>query len=114
MDYANLARVFSERAGCLDVWAKALEGWEMWKSTVIQSWRDEGRVQGQRDLLVEMVRLRYPNLAPELLVRIEQSNDPEAIRRWSAALLTASDQATFEAALTADNGQTTRGNSPQG
>ena len=43
MDYANLARVFAERAGCLPVWAVALEGWEMWKSTVIESWRSEGR-----------------------------------------------------------------------
>src|SRR5262249_13360544 len=35
MDYANLAKVFAERAGCLAVWDAALEGWEMWKSTVI-------------------------------------------------------------------------------
>jgi hypothetical protein len=108
MDYANLARVFAERAGCLDVWKKALEGWQMWKSKVIQEWRDDGRVQGrvegQRDLLVKMVKLKYPNLPGELLTRIEKSDDPAALEAWSAALLTRPDQAAFEAALGTANG----------
>jgi hypothetical protein len=114
MDYANLAKVFADRAGWVGVWSKALEGWQMWKSTVIQSWRDEGRVLGQRELLVEMVRLKYPTLSAELLAQIEKSDDPEAIRRWSTAFATAIDQAGFETALTADNGHAAGGNKSKG
>jgi len=67
----------------------------MWKSTVIEGWRIEGR----RDMLVEQVRARYPNLAPELLERIKATTDSSAIQRWSIVFATAADQATFEAAL---------------
>jgi hypothetical protein len=108
MDYANLARVFAERAGGLDIWGKALEGWEMWKSTVIQSWcddgRNEGRVMERREMLLKMVRLKYPTLSGELLARIEKSVDPERLEAWCIAFATATDQATFEAALAASNG----------
>ncbi len=122
MDYANLARVFAERAGRLDVWKKALEGWQMWKSKVIQEWRDEGwklgrdegRVQGQRDLLVKMVKLKYPNLPGELLARIEKSDDPAALEAWSAALLTRPDQTAFVAALGTANGTAAAGKKPEG
>jgi hypothetical protein len=110
IEYANLARVFAERAGCPEVWKKALEGWQMWKSTYIQSWRDEGRVQGQRDQLVKMVKLKYPKLSGELLARIERSDDPAALDAWSAAFATAPDQTAFETALDAANGQAGAGN----
>lgn len=130
MDYAGLTRVFAERTGCLQQWSEALEGWEMWKSQVIEGWRKEGRSEGlkegrseglkegrsegQKALLLDLVQDRYPALPLALLERIRASADVESIRRWSRALLSCPDQAAFEAALSADadGSTTTNGSHP--
>jgi hypothetical protein len=52
--------------------------------------------------LVELVQIRYPTLAPELLERIKASTDADAIQRWCVAFATAVDQAAFEVALTSE------------
>jgi hypothetical protein len=114
IEYANLARVFADRAGCPDVWKKALEGWQMWKSAYIQEWRDKGRVEGQRELLLKMVKRKYPTLSGELLARIEKSDDPAALEAWSMACATTTNQVAFETALGSVNGNAAAGNPPQG
>jgi hypothetical protein len=65
---------------------------------------NESRMEGQRDMLLKMIEVRYPSLAPELLEAIKASTDAKAILRWSIALVKAADQAAFEAALA--NGRT--------
>jgi hypothetical protein len=90
-DYAGLALVFAERAGCLPVWKQALEGWEMWQSQVVKRWKDEGRAEGraegmltnQRNNLLQALRHHLKvEIPPDLVALIEQTTDMEVLKRW--------------------------------
>jgi hypothetical protein len=79
--------VFAERAGCLPVWKKALEGWEMWHSQVVQQWKDEGRAEGelrtQRSNLLQILRLQFKvEIPPDLVTLIEQTTSMDVLNRW--------------------------------
>ena len=95
--------MFAERAGCLGIWRKALEGWNMWQSQVIKEWKDAGRAEGhaeggaegtlrtlRRDVLKALrVRLQI-EVPPDLAQAIERIADVEVLNRWFEAALNAS------------------------
>jgi hypothetical protein len=80
--YASLAQVFAEPAGRADIWRSALEGWEMWKSTVIQEWKAEMA----RDMLLRFLEGRFTAPLPEEIVTaIAETTDPDILSRWAVA-----------------------------
>jgi hypothetical protein len=78
-DWAGLSKVFADRVGCLRVWEKALEEWGMWKSKVIEEWRNDAR----REDLLRLLELRFPGQVTEdLSGRIAAEKDEAKLRRW--------------------------------
>lgn len=59
-DWAGLVKDFADRVGCLDVWSRALEGWNVWKFKLIKEWQTEGRTEGQKQSLLRMLDRRFP------------------------------------------------------
>jgi hypothetical protein len=95
-EHAALALVFAELVGRREIWARALEGWNMRESVVVEGWREEGRQEG------EMARLRKDVLrALALRFRITVPSDIEA----SVKALTDRDELSrwFDATQTSDN-----------
>ena len=91
-DYAGLARVFAERAGCLPAWERALEGFDMWQSQVIKEWKDEGRKEGRQEgqreamqaALLQVLRRRFKEEPPQALAQlIQQTTNLETLSRWT-------------------------------
>src|SRR5439155_3243526 len=58
-DYAGLALVFAEWAGCLPAWRQALEGFDMWESQVLKERENVGRLAEKRDDLLKLLRTRF-------------------------------------------------------
>jgi hypothetical protein len=92
-DYAGLALVFASLAGCFSEWKRALEGWNMRTSEVIDGWRAEGRaeglVQARRADVLRLLQLRFKVPIPaDLAAEIGALNDPDELTRWldSAAI----------------------------
>ncbi|MGL4552451.1 MAG: hypothetical protein ACRC33_14830 [Gemmataceae bacterium] len=90
-DWAGLVKVFADRVGCLPVWEKALEGWAMWKSKVIEEWRNDGRAQGiaegqheeRRGNLLRLMELRFPGqVTEELSRRVAAEPDLNKLKQW--------------------------------
>jgi hypothetical protein len=75
-EYAGVARVFADRAGSLPLWQTTLEGMGVWKSTVIEGWRQEGAIQQLRDNVLKVLAVRFPvELPPDLDLAIRHTSD---------------------------------------
>jgi hypothetical protein len=95
-DYAALALVFAELAHCADVWKRGLEGWNMIQSKQILEWKNAGRLEHAREVLLRAAQVRFRGQLPRKFVkRVEASEDLEELRRWFNAALTAEDWETF-------------------
>jgi hypothetical protein len=84
-EIAGLARVFAEWVGRIDVWEKALEGWEMetWKSKTIETWRAQGRIETQRANLLRVMQLKFRVEIPaELIQLIQGTKDLKTLADW--------------------------------
>ncbi len=46
--YGALALLFAEKAGCLDPWKKAMEGWNVEESVVVNEWIKQGEEKGEK------------------------------------------------------------------
>jgi hypothetical protein len=103
-----LALTFGELAGCLAVWEKALEGWNMLESKVVNEWialgekrgeargRVEGEVRGRLTTLQEDIlralEVRFRSPPPEDVRRmVHDQADTAVLRRWWDLALTAGD-----------------------
>jgi hypothetical protein len=86
-EYAPLAQIFAERAGCLPVWKPQLEGWEMWKSQVIAGWKnsgiDDGVLRERQQTLLWLIKERFPE-APmaEVETAICAQTDVNLLLNW--------------------------------
>ncbi len=86
-DYGGLARVFARLTPKRSAWTRALEGWEMPKSPVVEEWRQEGRLEGriqaERAKLIEAIELKFHTEVPaELREAIETMTDAAELDRW--------------------------------
>ena len=97
-DWAGLAKVFADRVGCLDVWEKSLEGWAMWKSKVIEEWRQDGRQEGRQegrqdgrsDAIIDFLKARFPGqLTDEVAKRITAERAEAKLKEWISLAATA-------------------------
>jgi hypothetical protein len=112
LEHGVLALTFAELAGCLAAWEKALEGWNMLESKVVNEWiaigekrgeaRGEarGKAQGRADALLSLLEFRFGSPLPEEIHRlIAEQTDPGILQQWFTLALPASDLDQWRASL---------------
>ncbi len=62
--YSAIALVFAELTDRTEVWRTALEGWNMRESAIALEWKAEGRLEGERDALLRILRLKFQTAVP--------------------------------------------------
>jgi hypothetical protein len=103
-EFAGLALIFAELAGCRPVWEKGLEDFNVLQSQIMQEVRAKGRAEGEarasRSALVRYLRKRYPDVPADLIALVEAQTDPELLARWFDAALDAVSLDAVRAAFT--------------
>lgn len=84
-DYGGLALVFAEAAGRLDLWTKALEGWNVQQSVVVERWRAEGEARGRAEMVIAMLEDRFGTVPAELVAAIRGTTDADRLRQFGRA-----------------------------
>jgi hypothetical protein len=69
------ALIFADLVKRSELWERALEGWDMQTSQVVDRWRAEGQLEARRDDLVALLEKRFGSLPQDLLERIQASTD---------------------------------------
>lgn len=82
-DYAGLALVFAEAAGCSDPWKQALHGWNMKQSQQVLQWQAEERAEA----LLEVLQLKFGPVPGDLETGIRASTDRGQLKQWLAAAM---------------------------
>ena len=103
-ELANLAKLFAELARTASVWEKALRGWSMTESPLVNKWQEEARKQARIETRMEDVRraiyLRFGTPVPaDLEEQLAAINNKAELDRWFDASLTAFSLDTFRAAV---------------
>ena len=93
-DLGTVALVFAELAGRYAAWAKALEGFDMTESNVVNRWvqeaRDQARIEEARENLVRVLRRRFPVvLTDDVLGSINAQPSLPMLHDWFDAAITA-------------------------
>lgn len=84
-----LVRVFAELSGSQDVWNRALEGFNVRQSVVVNEWKAEGKAEAVRDIL----ETRFGTLPSEVAAKVDQTREGDTLKRW---LVLAVQAATLE------------------
>jgi hypothetical protein len=117
-DYGGLALVFADLADRQEVWAQALEGWNVKQSRQVLEWQAEARQEAdlerfRRDIL-RALELRYRGPVPtDLAAQVAALTDLEVLSQWFDATQTADNLEAFRASidqLASANGSQTPGN----
>ncbi len=77
---AGLTLVFAELADRVEVWKRALEGWNVRKSQVVEEWRDEARAETWHESLLTLLENRFGTVPLELVQRIQATTDVGRLR----------------------------------
>ncbi len=77
-DYRNLALVFAELARNKTAWHAGLEGWNEMRSALVDSWKEEGRVEKARELLIALGGRRHGEPDAEAARSIKALTDEDA------------------------------------
>ncbi len=77
----GLARVFAEAAGCREAWDKALEGWNVVESQVVNEWIGMGEARGKIEDVLEVLAARLGQVPTELAASIRSVKDLGVLRR---------------------------------
>jgi hypothetical protein len=86
-NYAALALIFAELTRHQALWQKTLEGWNVRKSPIVEEWKAEGKAEGYRQALLQLLRLRFPTpLDRELLAVVEAEADLAKLSQWVDAV----------------------------
>lgn len=100
--YAGLALVFADLAGCVSVWKQGLEGWNMRKSVVVEEWREEGRIEAFRFLVLRRLQQRFPDAtSPEITAAVQTQTNPDELIRWLDLIDNAASLEAFRTAINA-------------
>jgi hypothetical protein len=90
-DYAGLALVMAEKRGRKDLWTEGLEGFNVEKSIIVESWKAEGELRRARADIKDVLEKKFcVTLPAEVQTAISQQADPAILSQWliSAALAT--------------------------
>ena len=72
------------------MWEKTLEGWAMWKSKVIEEWRQDGRQAERREVILHTLAVRFPGqVSEELMRRVAAEAEKKKLDEWFDLALTA-------------------------
>jgi len=94
-----LTRVFIELSEYRELWRDRLKELKVVKSPYLESIRQEARLEGRIDSIIESLRVRFPDqVTDDLRGKIEQTHDAEKLRGWFNKALTASSLAEFRQA----------------
>jgi hypothetical protein len=108
-EYAGLAWVFADLAGCLPAWKKGLEGWNVQESQIVREWQAEARAKGRqegrqetlRDNLLKLLAVRSSGAVPaDVLAAVQAQTDADRLSQWFDLLLAGATLEQFRAALT--------------
>jgi len=101
-EFGGLARIFAEAAGRKSRWDEALKEWNVIESLTVLEWinqgRVEGRVEGQREVLLSILADKFGAVPAELSQSIQQSANHDVLRQWASAAARAATLAEFRAA----------------
>jgi len=87
--------VFAEAAGRRDVWAQALQGWNMTQSQQVLEWMAEGKAEGKAETLLEVLELKFGPVPADLATAIRGTADLAKLKQWVAAAVAATSLADF-------------------
>jgi hypothetical protein len=98
--YAGLALVFADLVGCLDVWQKRLEDWNVERSRVTLEWEARAELRTRRADLLEALQLRFGQPVPADMVQIvEAEANMATLHLWFQRALTAANLGEVRATL---------------
>jgi hypothetical protein len=90
----TLAVVFAGLTDCDDVWRKALEGFDVMESKIVNEWKAEAERKGERlakvEMILRLVQKRYGEVPEELGKAIRACDDKAKFDAWLDATVTAS------------------------
>jgi hypothetical protein len=96
----GLVRVFAEKAGCVEVWRQALEGWNVTESQVVREWtakaREETAAKTRAEDLVLFLQERFGELPESLNKILVATQDQEQLNRWIRLAAKARDLPHFQ------------------
>jgi hypothetical protein len=103
-DLGKIALVFADLAGHYAAWEKALEGYEMTESNVVNRWvqeaREQARIEEARENLLRIVRRRFPTaLTPEVVEVINTQPSLQILHDWFDTAIAAFSPEAFVAVL---------------
>jgi hypothetical protein len=103
-EFGALALVFAELARTAAVWNKALKGWNMTESAIVNRWQDEARKEARIETRMEDVRraiyLRFGAPVPaDLEDQLAAIKSKAELDHWFDASLTAPSLDAFRAAV---------------
>jgi hypothetical protein len=99
-EYAGVALMFAELAGCLAVWKTGLEGWNVKTSQLVEEWKAEGDLRTSRGKLLRALQVRFgPDLPVDLQQAVAGQHDLATLDRWFDLALTAASLDHFRAAF---------------
>ena len=90
--FAAPALVLSEAAGRESIWTKALEDWNVQKSTIVEGWvkqaRVEGRVEESRAIMLRQGKKKFGRLpTKKQQAELDTIDDPAKLQALSERLL---------------------------
>ena len=102
-EYAVLVTVFAEKTGLDIVWAKALEGWNVTESKVVNGWiakgeakgEIKGRAEGLASAVVAVLESRFQSVPADLNAGIRGTTDLATLQAWVPVAATAPTLADF-------------------
>ena len=98
----KLVLVFAELARCLEPWNKALEGFAVIRSVVVERWKDEaraeGRAEGRAELLHAVLKAKFDPLPGDLLAKLGEERSLGELMKWTVAAATADSLEQFRRA----------------
>jgi hypothetical protein len=100
-DYGAIVSHFAVLSKREAQWRAGLEGWDMLQSPFVEEWKAEGRAEGQRIALLELLETRFGTPIPsDLVTTIEGQADIEILSRWFKSAIRAKSLKAFRAELT--------------
>jgi hypothetical protein len=97
---ASIATVFAELVGNAIVWKRALEGFDMTESQVVNEWVAQAEIRKQRQLLLRLLNKRFPGEIPSDVTKLlNEQESSELLNYWFDAAASATTFAEFMAVL---------------
>src|SRR5262249_46280661 len=104
-NYGALALVLAEKRDRKDLWAKALEGWNVQESPIMREWLREAEEKGMRSMLLHQLRSRFSEPLPaDVVASVEAQTDAKELLRWGEVAMKSDTIQKFRDAIRPTNG----------